>query len=116
MMKYRDVPYKHRGRDVDGADCYGFVRLVMADAGIKLPAYEFHGCGGEKKIAMELIEGEELERPEDYSLIYLNNGGRGEHIGVYLSGAVWHMTRDGAVSVAWKRIKERVNGIYRIKG
>lgn len=39
-VDYLGIPYRFGGADLDGADCYGLVRLVYAERfGVKLPAY-----------------------------------------------------------------------------
>ena len=34
--KYLGIPYKHKGRDITGLDCYGLIINIYADLGIKL--------------------------------------------------------------------------------
>ena len=44
VADYVGLPFVARGRDRDGCDCYGLVRIVLKDrAGADLPA--FGGCG-----------------------------------------------------------------------
>lgn len=41
INKYRDVPYVKHGRDLDGLDCWGLVRLVRIDMGYdELPLFD----------------------------------------------------------------------------
>lgn len=115
VMKFARIPYLKRGRTFEGCDCYGFVRLFLIEAGIaELPAYEFTGCGGEKSRALELIEAEEVQEPEDYDVVYLLPMGRAEHVGVYHQGRVWQMTRNGPLSRPWKMLTAQVKGVYRV--
>ena len=42
MIQYRDligVPFKNRGRDMDGFDCYGLVQEMYRRYGISIPDY-----------------------------------------------------------------------------
>ena len=34
--KYLGIPYKHRGREMTGLDCWGFLKCVYADLGFRL--------------------------------------------------------------------------------
>jgi len=114
MMKYLGMPYKIKGRSIDGCDCYGFVRLVLSDHGIQIPVYSFTGSGCEKNIALELIPAEEKQIPSDLNIIYLAHHGT-EHIGIYINGSVWTMTKNGVISKPWIRIQGQVKGIYEVK-
>lgn len=36
VKKYLGTPYKHRGRDMTGLDCWGLIKLIFQDIGIRL--------------------------------------------------------------------------------
>lgn len=113
-MKYLGIPYREHGRNYSGCDCYGFVRMVLADHDIEIPAYNFHGNGEEKETALELFQTEKQESPGDLDLIYLSSPGWAEHVGIYMKGMVWQMTGNGVISRPWKRIQGQVKGVYRV--
>ena len=40
-LKYLAVPYRHRGRDLSGWDCYGLYRyMLMAEQGVEIGSFE----------------------------------------------------------------------------
>ena len=41
IRKYLGAPYLHKGRSIDGVDCYGLVALVYRELGIEIPDYEY---------------------------------------------------------------------------
>lgn len=130
---YIGLPFKEHGRDRDGVDCWGLVRLVLADQfGTPLPSYA-DGYGstedaedigrlvrGEMGPWRQLVSGE--ERPGDVVLMRLLN--QPMHVGVIVAPRLagsWMLhiedgidacleTYDGA---KWRR---RVLGLYRYDG
>ncbi len=116
ITDFTQIPYLKRGRTKAGCDCYGFVRLVLEDAGYSLPLYDFQGCGGELAAGIEEFELSAVQSPGNYDIVYLVSNKNREHIGVYINGSVWHMTRHGVNSRPWKRIQGQVKGVYRVKG
>lgn len=52
VERYLAIPFKDRGRDAKGCDCFGLVRLVFAErCNIELPLYGFIGCQAWDQIA-----------------------------------------------------------------
>lgn len=113
VKKYIGIPYAERGRDYDGCDCYGFVRLVLLDRGVELPLYDYAHRHPDQ--VAEEVEAVKVGTPQDGDIVYLPTEGKG-HIGVYAEGRVWQMTHHGVLSKPWKRIERQVQGVYRVQG
>lgn len=134
--RYVGIPFADLGRDGDGCDCWGLVRLVVAEqAGIELPSLAT-SYGSEANLAavgntvetarvggdwQRIAQGE--ERPLD--LVEMSTTVRGEsrwviaplHVGVVV-GAGWllHIERATAATLARyndQTISRRVLGFWR---
>ena len=117
MSAFVGVPYKLGGRDMSGLDCYGFVRLVLADVDIHLPLFAELDRGVDMEAeAFRLTEWDLIDAPQNYALVYFSMQGHRGHVGVYLDGLLWHFSYNGVVSLPWHRTKGRVKGAYRVKG
>ena len=123
---YVGLPFKEHGRDRGGTDCFGIVRLVLAEQfGVELPAYvDGYASTEDAEDIARIIRGElapwrEIpageERPGDVVLIRMLN--HPMHVGVVVAkGWMLHIEEgidacldryDGA---RWRR---RIVGIYR---
>ena len=111
--KYLSIPYREKGRGWDGADCYGFARLIIEkETGFTMPALD----GIESARPSDFEPYERLDGPEELSLVFLSGGPFGcAHIAVYTNGALLHMTEMGPCCQDWKRLRRFVRGIYRPK-
>jgi cell wall-associated NlpC family hydrolase len=123
---YVGIPFKILGRDTEGCDCYGLVRLVLNDHyAIMLPELleysdslnyeETHKVISEN---VPLLSGEELDYPEEGSVVVLANRGLESHIGVMITKKLMlHTTSiNGAViePISSNRIKNRIRGYYNV--
>lgn len=102
------LPWRDKGRERDGLDCYGLVALVYAEqAGIVLPSYaEDYATSEDREAVCDLIEGraepwrevaERDVRPLD--LVLLRHAGVERHIGLVVRrGYVLHIGLDLNVS------------------
>jgi len=126
---YVGLPFKVHGRDRDGIDCWGLVRLVLADQfGRRLPSY----AGGyasveDAKDIGRLIRGEMgpwhpvppgAERPGDVVLMRLMN--QPMHVGVVVA-AGWMLHIEDGIDACLEpydgaRWRRRVLGRYRHGG
>src|SRR5690625_7852111 len=87
---YMAVPYKDRGRDMSGANCYGLVWLIYArELGIILPKYDDKSAEKTPKDELqELVENEanlyrQVKIPQAFDMVLIRTGGA-YHIGCML--------------------------------
>lgn len=130
---YVGIPYRRRGRDRSGLDCWGLVRLVLLEQkGIELPLYDTvdrmkpgtvaaavnveRGCGDWLDVSTE-----DLRREFDFLVMRtaVREAGRmvsaAIHIGIAAPGGfVLHVQEgDSAVLQPFKTLQHRIAGIYR---
>jgi len=123
---YIGLPWRDRGRDLDGCDCWGLARLVYArELGIPLPSYADDYPSTEEMAEIEgLIRGAltvgpwvVVAEPRPFDLVLFRRGRWDGHIGVIVDrGRMLHMMGldcakierfDGPV---WSR---RIVGVWR---
>lgn len=81
------LPYRDKGRDRDGVDCWGIVRLILAEvAGQALPDYSgaYTRAGDHASVADAVEAGlndgwERVDRPKARDLLILRIAGRPWH-------------------------------------
>ncbi len=120
-MQYVGIPYKPKGRSIEGCDCYGLVKLFLSnELGITIDDYDYSsineageliekGCG--------LSEWKPIQVPTFGDVVVLRQMKRYSHVGVMVDDAHFiHCEEDiGTVKVAitdprWSR---RIGGYYR---
>lgn len=108
---YLRIPYRKNGRGWDGADCYGFARIIMErETGFRMPLLDGRTAAEEQDFRLY----ERIEEPEDPSLVFLQGGPFGKaHVAVYTAGALLHMTENGPCCQDWKRFRRYAKAIYR---
>jgi cell wall-associated NlpC family hydrolase len=103
---YVGIPFRERGRDRSGLDCWGLVRLVLAEQrGIALPSFASDYTGEDGREIAQLIAehhgiGDEVppsnEQPLDLALFRMPCAGGllPWHVGIVVdAGRVLHVTR-----------------------
>lgn len=122
--KYLGVPFKHRGRDITGLDCYGLIVCVYADCAIKLfdidEEYPANWGAKGKNYFLENYykQWEKVESPKFLDVVLFKNAhGVCNHAGVYLHNNLFiHTSRKaGTVVTAIPDFKNKVEGFYRFK-
>lgn len=126
-IKYIKIPYKNKGRDFEGCDCWGLLRLIHENEfGIDLPFFsaEYSDASEGRKIAKAITEGKsivnykEKDSPEYGDVVIFNIRGNPCHVGVYIGkNRVIHVMK-GTDSTIERldsvRLKGRVEGYYEI--
>jgi cell wall-associated NlpC family hydrolase len=123
--RYIGLPFLPHGRDRDGVDCWGLVRLVYAEQfGISLPSMEARYCHGtDRKSISSLINREsglwriwKTEEACTGDVIVLRLHGLPLHVGLVLGdGQMLHVERgiDSSIeSYDGGRWAARVYGVY----
>jgi cell wall-associated NlpC family hydrolase len=120
------VPYLDRGRTMDGCDCWGLVRMVMAQlASVQLPSYdEAYVTAADRRAIDGLIAGE-LEpwsmitsgQEQTLDAVLMREGRFARHIGLVVApGRLLHV-EEGRTSVIEPyrhgRLAARLLGFYR---
>ena len=120
---YIGIPYKERGRDREGVDCFGLCCIYFADMGVSIPDYlnTYTFSGNMEKVAEAINDNKKhwhkVEAPEVNDVLVFNVCGYPCHVGIYIgSGDFIHAFRGTAVcvermnSLSWSR---RLSEVYR---
>ena len=121
--KYIGIPYKQKGRDFDGIDCWGLVRLIYKEEyNVQLPSFVNDYTEDDTIRIQDLVaqykEGwEQLDEPQEGCVVLFRILGTESHIGVAISSTQFIHAREkytSAVesfdSTAWKN---RVIGYFK---
>ncbi len=127
-LAFTQVPHREDGRGMDGADCWGFARLVCASIGIDLPLHNDVSTH-DRRVCEATVAGEieshfqEVQRGSEQpgDLVHMwsvEDGKRLDlHIGVVVRRArLMHIEKIGgvqAVGFDHETVKNRILGLYR---
>jgi cell wall-associated NlpC family hydrolase len=131
IQAYIKLPYKDKGRGLDGVDCWGLVRLVYKDElGVDLPdhcdGYQSAEVveGAAKMVSEEKAHWQEVDSREvtEGDVIVLRLAGHPVHLGVVIDSGrklMLHVMK-GSNSVVEKYTnliwRHRVDGFFRYRG
>ena len=108
IIDYLKIPFKDRGRDDQGVDCYGLAHwFYKQEFGIDLPSYvEYYETDKDREAIAHQINHANLtgwmksEQPEYGQLIILHIQGRPLHLGVMLDDKTFiHCMKNKGVSL-----------------
>lgn len=125
-IKYIKIPFKEKGRDFYGCDCYGLVKLVYEkEYNIIIPDFIDYDSSEDRESIKNLIDinkpllnAIKKEYPEYGDICVFNIFGFPSHFGIYIGeGIILHIMR-GCESVCDKlnspRLKGRLEGFYEL--
>lgn len=125
LSRYIGIPFKSRGRDELGIDCYGLTRMVLKNEfGKELPdlyytdALDKNTVNKLIDINQPLLAGEKVENPEPGDVAVIKYRGIPCHIGVYVGeNKILHI-KQGTDSILERtnsvHLKSRIEGYYRV--
>lgn len=124
---YIGIPFADRGRDRNGLDCWGLVRLVLAEQfGKELPSLADNYDSANDDVCVSklvntqrpILKAQRISNPKPGDPVLLKIRGLLCHVGVYVGdGCMLHIRKGTATvvdrldSICWKR---RVEGFYRV--
>ena len=116
------IPFKRRGRTVDGVDCFGLIKIIYEEMGWKWEeppvVYALDGSGYSATEYSRLWE--RIYFPERFCMVLMmwNNCKFPDHVGlVWNSQTVIHATAKIGVSLAkFSNIRDKIVGYYRYIG
>jgi cell wall-associated NlpC family hydrolase len=125
VKKYLGIPFKHRGRDLSGLDCYGLIINIFKDAGIKLfdieEEYSEEWAWKGRNLFLENAyrEWQQVEQPKFLDIVgFVNSKGVVNHAGVMLTATKFIHTCKAGTVISLLNIykkKNRISGFYRHK-
>lgn len=123
--KYLGIPYKTHGRDLEGIDCWGLVRLIYKNEyNIDLPSFSEHYLEDDRARSEELInlykEGwEQTPHATEGAVVVLKVLGHLSHVGVCIDSTQFIHAQEGSGSSvqSFDSIKwaNRVAGFFKYK-
>ena len=127
LSKYLIVPFVPHGRDMNGCDCWGLVRLILKEEiNISLPSFNSAYEELNTTAAMEAIENNksdftqnkvELENIEPYDVLLFYKYSKLSHVGLSL-GDNFFIHTDIGKGVCIEKLErnnlDRLEGIYRV--
>jgi hypothetical protein len=121
--KYIGIPFKDKGRDINGIDCWGLARLIYKqEYNIDLPNfstdYEENDTLRMQDLIAQYKEGwEKIETPIEGCLILFNIMGSETHIGIAVSDTHFVHSREGMDSAIESfdsfKWNKRISGYYK---
>ena len=123
--KYIGVPFVDGGRDIDGLDCWGLVRLIYAnELDVVLPSYGEISAADLIRVARSIGAGQEgwtpVDEPQAFDVVVMRFYGRSwtGHVGIMVDGKSMIHTEKATdvacVPVNHFTVRDRISSIRRL--
>ena len=124
IARYIQIPYCDHGRDSNGVDCYGLVRLFFKwEYDIDLPEFDYSSSELDNSdlidISKPTLRATEVDDPVEGNIVLMAFGRDPSHVGVYLDGGyVLHTSSHYGTCCeridGW-RLRSRIRGIFNVR-
>ena len=127
VNNYIGIPFLSGGRDCNGVDCYGLVRLVMKEQySYDLPVFigtytNALNLQQTKNLFIEqvpVLTGENLEKPQEGAICLIKHRGLLSHVGIYAGDNYIIHSRDNVGVILEKigspNLRGAISGWYKI--
>lgn len=120
---YISIPFVPSGRDRNGCDCWGLVRLALLEQkNHELPLYLDYSSPFAKKEVSGLIHQNkhsfvEVQEPHDYDIAVIRTGALAAHVGIVCGGGKFLLeTRDkfGTTISRLSQVRHLVESFWRL--
>ena len=89
---YKNIPYKSKGRTLEGVDCYGIVRMIFAERfGIMLPSYSDNYTDASDTLSTSGAILEHLDTDPHWVSVRQKDAYRGDVVLLTIHGTPMHM-------------------------
>ena len=127
INKYIGIPFKKKGFDFDGVDCYGLVWLFYREEfGMEMPSFGAYDINEDPKevarqmnINIPLLIGDQTDTPVFGDAVLFRFRNIPNHMGIYVgNGRVLHVmkgTFSTCESINSCRLKGKLDGYYELR-
>lgn len=126
LINYLKIPYQHKGRTFDGADCFGLLRLFYKhELGIDLPDYTEDypmEWWRDQNLFLDMYKQYKFKKVDTFEygnvILFKNTSNVPGHAGIVIDDSNFlHMTRSGAgtnlyLYGAWSK---QIHSVYKLK-
>ena len=128
VKKYIGIPFVSNGREADGCDCYGLVRLVLRNEyGVYLPELSVNytnACNIQETAKLfeknlPVLAARKIPEPKDGAIVIITGQGRLCHAGIVAGGGYILHTGAKTGSVCQRAshpgLRGRIEGYYNVR-
>lgn len=101
--QYVGLPFKDKGRDISGVDCWGLLTLAFASRGVRVPDYAGEYTGAQERAevsalltrASSALPWMQVAEPEEWAVVMFRTGSARSHVGIVTGrGRMLHISKN----------------------